>query len=141
MKKWRGCCLHHSFSEIDTFQSIQEYHVHIKKWLDIGYHFIIDRNGEVIKGRSLSLGGCHGSKKFNPILLGICVLGNFDENRFPIIQKKALFELLKYLKLIFNFDPLYIKGHKEVRDKYTSCPGQHFPLLECKEIFTKKEVD
>lgn len=137
MINWSGCCLHHSASRHDNIQIIRHYHIKTLGWQDIGYHFIINRQGELIKGRNLSLGGCHGNREANKTLIGICCLGNFERDKINDIQKKTLFQFLQFLKIIFDWDSSLIFGHKEVRDKPTACPGRFFPLVECKQIFKK----
>lgn len=133
-----GLVLHHSGSRIDTVSGIRKYHAEILKWADIGYTWLMDRDGIWHKGRSIYLQTCNGNRYANKNYLSACVLGDFSRDRMSVIQKKALFEFLTYLKLIFDWGFSGIFGHKEVRDKPTLCPGKYFPLDECKEIFTDK---
>jgi hypothetical protein len=47
-------------------------------WGDIGYHFVVDREGRIWEGRSLKWQGAHVRNR-NEGNLGILVMGNFDE--------------------------------------------------------------
>ncbi len=132
-----GLILHHSASMTATVEQIRRYHIEKLRWLDIGYHFLIDFEGKVMRGRSLSFQGCHGEKYTNQHYLGLCCLGNFEENKMKDLQYKALLDFLTSLQIIFDFSRVNIKGHKEI--VATLCPGKYFPLDTCKEIFEDKQ--
>ena len=42
-----------------TIEDIRHWHVVERGWSDIGYHWIIDRNGIIHKGRDSRLSGAH----------------------------------------------------------------------------------
>ncbi|MFG6359724.1 MAG: N-acetylmuramoyl-L-alanine amidase, partial [Mailhella sp.] len=48
-------------------------------WDEIGYHFVIRRNGETEKGRDIEIAGAH-CKGQNKNSIGICLAGGIDEN-------------------------------------------------------------
>ncbi len=52
--------------------------VECKGWDDIGYHYVIRRNGEVEQGREHNVRGAH-AKGYNDISLGICLIGGVHE--------------------------------------------------------------
>jgi len=134
-----GLILHHSGSRHDTVNSIRRYHTEILKWADIGYTWLMDRDGKWHKGRKVTMQTCYGNREANKKYLSLCVLGDFSRDRMSIIRKKSLFQLLEFQKLVWGWGSSGIFGHKEVRDKPTLCPGKFFPLDECKEIFEYKE--
>jgi N-acetylmuramoyl-L-alanine amidase len=94
-------------------------------WRDIGYHWIIDRDGKVAPGRPETQEGSH-VRGYNRKSLGICLIGGhgsaatdaFEENFRPA-QKQALIELIEDIK---RRTPIKaIRGHNEVAAK--ACPG------------------
>lgn len=88
----KGIVIHHSeTTENTTVASVQDYHQRVKKWADIGYHYLIAqfpaKNGKlewrVFEGRPLSAKGAHaghrGDEDLNPGQIGICIMGHFDQ--------------------------------------------------------------
>lgn len=92
-------------------------------WLDVGYHFIIKRNGFVEEGRPVDVIGSH-VKDWNYKSVGVCLVGgindkgNFEANFTPA-QMQALKELLKVLK--GKYPQAEIKAHHDVAPK--ACPS------------------
>lgn len=92
-------------------------------WLDVGYHFVIKRNGFVEEGRPVDVVGSH-VKDWNSRSVGVCLVGGIDakgkfEANFTPAQMQALRELLKVLKSHYpNAD---IKAHHDVAPK--ACPS------------------
>lgn len=51
-------------------------------WSDIGYHFVIRRNGQIQTGRPLDRAGAH-VKGYNENSIGICLIGGLNEDGKP----------------------------------------------------------
>lgn len=51
-------------------------------WSDIGYHYVIRRDGTIERGRDASLKGAH-EPKFNAHSIAICLIGGIDDNGAP----------------------------------------------------------
>ena len=86
-------------------------------WRDVGYHFVIRRNGDVELGRPLSQTGAHvkGHNKGN---IGVCMVGGCNaeqqpEDNFTLAQRKALFGLVAALQEQFLISDENVKGHKD----------------------------
>ncbi|MEZ8943693.1 N-acetylmuramoyl-L-alanine amidase [Vibrio sp. 10N.247.311.12] len=86
-------------------------------WRDVGYHFVIRRNGDVQLGRPLSQTGAHvkGHNKGN---IGVCLVGGCNaelqpEDNFTLAQRKALFGLMAALQEQFLISDENVKGHKD----------------------------
>ena len=101
-------------------------------WDDIGYHYVIRRNGDIELGRQPNIQGAH-ARGINSESLGICMIGGVDErgmpdDNFTTSQFDTLAELLKVLKKIYN--NARIIGHREVSNK--ACPSfnVHMFLME-----------
>lgn len=91
-------------------------------WHSIGYHYVIDLDGTIEKGRALSDIGAHCSGH-NAHSIGICYIGGLDENGNPAdtrtpAQRTALLRLIHELKEQFPEARVY--GHRDFSAK--SCP-------------------
>lgn len=101
-----------------------------KGWSDIGYHFLIDRDGTVIEGRPLDKVGAH-VKGHNTGTIGISLFGghgasaddNFYDN-FTEDQERSLKKLISDLQ---DNHPSITKitGHNQWAPK--ACPGFSVP--------------
>lgn len=127
-----GIVLHH-FGSNHTFDQVKDYHTKVLRWVDIGYHFVVHKNGKIIPGRSLNLQSCNGDRYINTHYLGVACQGNFQKERMPAKQKESLFLLLKAMELIFPIRWAGVVGHNEI--KKTLCPGRFFPMKACKNLF------
>lgn len=104
-------------------EEIRQWHLE-KGWTDIGYHYVIRRDGNVEEGRQDDQMGAH-VKGYNQVTLGICLVGGwkgkFDFTRKQMDALEALVSalLLKYKKAV-------VKGHRDIDNKKT-CPGFDVP--------------
>lgn len=92
------------------------------EWVDIGYHYIIDPAGRVWEGRPLTIEGAHVSKT-NEHNLGICVLGNFDEQRPTSDTLATLDSFVAYQARQYRVSMRNVYTHQEL--KPTACPGRN----------------
>lgn len=98
-----------------SVQQIRDWHVKGRGWSDIGYHYIIDIDGNVHEGRPVTRQGAH-VKGYNKKSIGIVYVGGVDKNMTPKdtrtdAQKAELETLLCKLK---EFYPnAEIKGHRD----------------------------
>lgn len=104
-------------------EEIRQWHM-AKGWSDVGYHYVIRRNGKVEKGRDLETAGAH-VKGHNAQSIGICLVGGISESgkseaNFTIHQYIELAQLLNYLKHIYP--TAEILGHKDVPEVSKDCP-------------------
>ena len=107
----------------------------IKKWhlqngfSDIGYHYVVYRDGSVHKGRDEKISGAHTTGQ-NTCSIGVCYIGGCPartdkdwqrkgEDTRTDAQKSALLELLKELKA--KYPQAVIYGHRDFAAK--SCPS------------------
>ena len=60
--------------------------------------------------------------------LGICCVGNFDEEEMPKLMWQTLVHQLASYCVAWKLDPAAILGHKEVEDQNTACPGRFVDL-------------
>jgi hypothetical protein len=92
------------------------------EWVDIGYHYIIDPSGRVWEGRPITIEGAHVSKT-NEHNLGICVLGNFDEQRPTSDTLNTLDSFVAYQARLHRVSMRNVFTHQEL--KPTACPGRN----------------
>ena len=105
-------------------ETIKDWHVNGNHWKDIGYHYVIELDGSIHKGRDESLIGAHCSGQ-NEDSIGICYVGGVaKDGKTPKdtrtdAQKHSLLELLKELKA--KYPNATIHGHREFAAK--ACPS------------------
>lgn len=118
--------LHHSESTTATPQQVDSWHK-ANGWCGIGYHFLVRKDGSIYRGRPLDKMGAHVFG-MNNCSIGICAEGRYGIETMPLVQKKAICELLVYLKKIYP--NAKIVGHKEIGA--SDCPGSNYPLYDIK---------
>lgn len=92
-------------------------------WADIGYHFVVYRDGTVHSGRSTSVVGAH-CKGHNSHSLGVCYVGGLGvdgkaKDTRTDAQKKSLVNLLKRLRQLYPEAKIY--GHRDFATKPCPC--------------------
>ena len=86
-----------------SVEQIREWHVNGRGWRDIGYHFVIYRDGSIHTGRDIDCAGAH-CLQHNAHSIGICYIGGCTaDGKHPkdtrtTKQKAALLELLTELR-------------------------------------------
>ena len=109
----------------DKVAEIRLWHVRDRKWRDIGYHWLIDRDGSILPGRPETTAGAHVAGH-NTGSIGICLIGGFGSNEndafdrhFTPEQDRALRGLIEEISSRTAIKRL--RGHNEVAAK--ACPG------------------
>lgn len=107
-----------------TVEQIRQWHL-ARGFSDIGYHYVIYRDGSVHIGRSENVIGAHCSG-YNANSIGVCYIGGevADGSHIPKdtrtpAQKQALIKLLKSLKQ--KYSQATIHGHRDFANK--ACPS------------------
>lgn len=94
-------------------------------WDCIGYHYIIDLDGTIEKGRPETKIGAH-CKGFNDCSIGVCYVGGLaSDNKTPKdtrtnAQKASLLKLIKQLKA--KYTNAKVVGHKDMPNVHKACP-------------------
>ena len=108
---------------------VRKWHVEGNKWKDIGYHYLIDRDGTVVSGRDVETVGAH-VKDHNIGTIGVALFGGHGseatdkfEDHFTKAQDAALRKLIADLRV--RFGDLKVSGHNEYAAK--ACPGFYAP--------------
>ena len=107
--------IHCSDSTFGDVSEIRKWHL-ARGFLDVGYHFVIRRDGEIEVGRTLDIVGAH-CKGFNLDSIGTCLVG---KNEFTKHQFKSLEKIHAMLKCLFP--KIEMKGHYEF-NVHKTCPN------------------
>ena len=110
-----------------SFDDIKRWHTVERAFLDIGYHWVIERDGSVKQGRALDEWGAH-VKGHNHESIGICLVGGLDmynqvEDNFTPLQKRMLKLLIAGHQALFP--DVEVRGHNHFNVE-KECPG--FPV-------------
>jgi len=109
----------------------------IRRWhrqrgfMDIGYHYVIKRDGEQQTGRPHDVPGAH-ARGFNHVSIGICLIGGVEsdgktpEGNYTAFQWKTLERLVKDLKKLHP--DAKVVGHRDLPNVSKACPS--FDTLE-----------
>lgn len=106
-----------------TVEQIRRWHLK-RGFRDIGYHYVIYRDGSIHAGRPVSQVGAHCTNH-NAHSIGVCYIGGVaKDGKTPKDtrteeQKKSLTSLLKRLHELYPKATLH--GHKEFANK--ACPS------------------
>lgn len=116
--------IHASYTPADMdigVEEIRRWHVEERGWRDVGYHYVIRRNGTVEEGRGLDEQGAHAAG-YNDRSLGVCMVGGMRDSKadcnFTVQQWYALANLVRGLKDVFP--EAQTIGHRDVAAK--ECP-------------------
>lgn len=127
MRKLNEIIIHCSATEEGrdfTVEDIRRWHVQGNGWRDIGYHFVIYRDGTIHIGRPLEQAGAHTSGH-NAYSVGICYVGGVATDRKTPKdtqtpqQREALVTLVRILKQAYGISK--VSGHREYANK--ACPS------------------
>ena len=116
----------------------------IKQWHkdrgfdDIGYHYVIDLDGTIEKGRDEDLVGAH-CKGHNATSIGICYVGGCDKNMKPKDtrtpeQRRSMLSLVRKLVNKYKIPVTQIWAHHDF-DKHKACPS--FDISEFRKDYIK----
>ena len=105
---------------------VRKWHVQERGWKDIGYHYVITRDGTVVKGRPVDQVGAH-VKNHNTGTIGVSLVGGkggsaddtFSQH-FTDAQNAALRNLIDALRRDFPAIKK-ISGHNEYAAKACPC--------------------
>ena len=106
-----------------SVDTIRDWHL-AKGWNDIGYHFYIDLDGTIHKGRDIDKIGAH-CKGRNRNSIGVCYCGGVEaDGKTPKDtrtqeQKESLLHVLKTIKAMYPESMIY--SHNEFANK--ACPS------------------
>lgn len=107
-----------------TVEDIRRWHRQ-QGWSDIGYHYVIYRDGTIHEGRHVDIAGAH-CVNHNAHSIGICYIGGVaSDGKTPkdtrtLTQRAALLSLLNELRQLYPNAKIY--GHRNF-DPRKACPS------------------
>jgi hypothetical protein len=138
VRPWSEIVLHHSATHAGDVASIDQAHRQQKDsqgrpWLGIGYHFVVGNghnmgDGEVqatFRWREQLAGAHAGKRTHNEQGIGICLIGNFEEQPPTPKQIDATRDLVRQLATRHAITRERILRHSDIQA--TACPGRQFP--------------
>jgi len=109
-------------------EEIRRWHVGDNGWSDIGYHWVIRRDGTIEEGRPENIAGAH-TRGHNRDSIGVCLIGG---KTFRSDRPEMNFTLAQFNSLRDMVDNVYSEllwfGHREF-NKYKECPCFEVPLF------------
>jgi N-acetyl-anhydromuramyl-L-alanine amidase AmpD len=87
-------------------------------WSDVGYHYVVRRDGTVEEGRAEEVIGAHAYDN-NSNTLSICIVDGSGGFNFTFKQLVSTQELIESLRV--KYGPLKVIGHRDV-DAGKECP-------------------
>lgn len=120
-------------SGAERVRALYAYHANNRGWGDIGYHYLIDEDGQIYEGKSGGKYVVAGHAYCNNVgTVGVALLGNFEEEKPTQDQLKALQWLIVELAEDYDIDldrtvtfhgkrQQPVVGHRDLLS--TECPG------------------
>jgi murein DD-endopeptidase MepM/ murein hydrolase activator NlpD len=135
--RWKHIVIHHSGVNTGTIAGMDRYHREVRHMENgLAYHFVIGNahglgDGQVGIGarwtRQLD-GGHLISEAQNKNSIGICLVGNFDNEKPTALQMERLTLLVQALMKRCQLSSSALKTHQQINIVHTRCPGRNFPL-------------
>jgi N-acetylmuramoyl-L-alanine amidase len=108
-------------TDAELVRGIQTFHQDGRGWADIGYHYVIGRDGNVYEGRELGVQGAHAGAGNNEENLGISLIGDFTASPPDARQLETTRLFLIAQQERYGVPMAEVYGHREF--KPTECPG------------------
>jgi N-acetyl-anhydromuramyl-L-alanine amidase AmpD len=141
MHPWRWIVIHHSGEHRGDTAAIDNAHVRERGWEGIGYHFVIGNGFPMPRGRvdatwrwRQQYHGAHAGSQpaqapYNQDGIGICIIGNYDEDDLdPLVERRLVQLCVLLIHHAPGLSPASIIGHRDVPGKSTDCPGAHIDI-------------
>jgi len=107
---------------VARLQQHQRYHQDDKGWVDIAYHYAIDRNGNIFTLRDTAIAGDTATDYDTTGHFLVLCEGNFDEETVSDAQLNGAALICAWAAGQFGITTATLASHKEVTP-VTSCPG------------------
>lgn len=113
-------------NHIKLFNGIKNYHIQTNGWYDIGYHFIIFPDGQIMAGRDIDRVPASAAG-FNTGAIAIACIGNFDKGHDHITASQLIALVYTIIMVLVSNG---LKSDSIVYHHWMnaakSCPGDNF---------------
>lgn len=121
-----------------TTEVIRDYHKRHNGWDDIGYHWVIEKDGSLHPGRPESAIGAHVGG-FNERTIGVCVTGHGDFAPFLPAQLATLVKTGARVCEEYHLSGIRVIGHREAEAHgappvHKTCPGLLVDMNEIRRL-------
>jgi N-acetylmuramoyl-L-alanine amidase len=138
---WRYIVIHHSATPSGGARAFDKMHK-AKGWDELGYHFVVGNGTDTADGQ-VEVGprwpkqkwGAHAKtpdNRFNNYGIGICLVGNFDNERPTKAQMQNLSKLVAFLMKTYRIPADRVIGHGDT--KATDCPGRNVHIADVRKM-------
>lgn len=103
-------------------RQMQNYHIDVRGWCDLGYHFVVGKDGQVYAGRAEDVRGAHAANN-NQDNVGIAFVGTYHGGQPSAVMQSAAARLMAALAEEWDIalSRSTVKSHRELGS--TDCPG------------------
>jgi len=135
-ERWECIVIHHSATPMGGAARFDRAHRE-RGFDELGYHFVIGNGTDTADGQ-VEVGPRWKAQKYgahcrspedyyNEHGIGICLVGNFDEDRPTAAQTESLTRLVRYLTRTYDIPTSKVLTHGGVTGM-THCPGKNFDV-------------
>lgn len=147
-RRWQAIVIHHSGTANGNMAIFDKWHREGNHWEGVGYDFVIgngtdspDGSVEVTFRWYQQMTGAHCKTPgnwANENAIGICLVGNFDENLPSQAQMQSLTQLVRFLSARYRIPVNQVYGHNSMPGAcVTNCPGRYFGLSSVRAMLSK----
>jgi hypothetical protein len=139
-RHWTAIVVHHSATPAGNAAIFDQWHREGRQWDGIGYDFVIGNGTDSPDGAvettfrwteqraGAHTGGTPGNWA-NEEAVGICLVGDFNQDQPTAAQMKSLARLIRFLQQRYSIPRERIYGHGTTPGaRATDCPGNNFPM-------------
>lgn len=140
VRRWRHIVIHHSaghFGDVAFLNRVHRQRQPGDPVDSMAYHLVVGNGnglamGEIAQGLRwrCRLWGAHVSARntaYNLQGIGICLIGNYQEDHLPGEQYASLVRLVRGLMAEHRISPSRVHTHGRIPGEQTLCPGRNFP--------------
>ncbi len=146
---WKWIVIHHSATAVGGAVRFDKDHREVRHFDELGYHFVVGNGTDTPDGK-VEVGprwpkqkwGAHAQtpdEQFNRFGIGICLVGNFDQQHPTDAQLRSTARLVAYLMKTYGIPPSHVIGHGDT--KPTDCPGRNMHVAVLRRMSVRLLAD
>jgi N-acetylmuramoyl-L-alanine amidase len=118
-------------------EDIRRFHIKVRGWRDIGYHYVIRKDGTLERGRDERTIGAH-TKGLNANSIGVCFSGHHNRELWTDAQDITFWRLFNDIYTRYSIPVSRTIGHRET-GAVTDCPGTRIDMNEIrKQLYIRR---
>ncbi len=139
---WKWIVIHHSATTVGGAVRFDKEHREVRHFDELGYHFVVGNGTDTPDGK-VEVGprwpkqkwGAHAQtpdEQFNKYGIGICLVGNFDQQQPTDAQLRSTARLVSFLMRTYGIPASHVIGHGDT--KPTDCPGRNIHMASIRRM-------